>query len=66
MNQIEIWFSILQRLSLAGASFTSPQQLRYHIDQFIAAYHQSAHPFEWSKQVVLQKRPKMSYSNLCN
>ena len=66
MNQIEIWFSILQRQSLAGASFTSPQQLRHHIDQFIAAYNQSAHPFEWTKQVVFQKRPKISYANLCN
>jgi transposase len=66
MNQVEIWFSILQRHSLAGSSFTSPQQLRNHIDDFIAAYNQSAHPFEWSKQTVFQKRPKMSYSNLCN
>src|SRR5271157_3698379 len=66
MNQVEIWFSILQRHSLAGSSFTSPQQLRNHIDDFIAAYNQSAHPFEWSKQTVFQKRPKISYSNLCN
>jgi transposase len=66
MNQVEIWFSILERQSLAGSSFTSPQQLRRHIDSFIAAYNQSAHPFEWTKQTVFQKRPKVSYANIRN
>ncbi len=65
MNQVEIWFSILQSHSLAGASFTSPGQLRKHMDAFIAAYNQTAHPFEWKKQVVFQKHPKASYANLC-
>jgi len=66
MNQVEIWFSILQQHSLAGASFTSPGQLRQHIDDFIAAYNQTAHPFEWKKQTVFQKHPKTLYANLCN
>jgi transposase len=66
MNQVEIWFSILQQQSLAGASFTSPGQLRQHIDDFIAAYNQTAHPFEWKKQTVFQKHPKTLYANLCN
>lgn len=65
MNQVEIWFSILQSQSLAGASFLSPGQLRQHMDEFIAAYNQTAHPFEWKKQVVFQKHPKTSYANLC-
>lgn len=66
MNQVEIWFSILQQQSLAGASFTSPGQLRQHIDDFIAAYNQTAHPFEWKKQIVFQKHPKTLHANLCN
>jgi len=66
LNQVEIWFSILQQQSLAGASFTSPGQLRKHMDDFIAAYNQTAHPFEWKKQTVLQKHPKTQYANLCN
>jgi len=66
MNQVEIWFSILQSQSLAGASFTSPGELRQHMDDFIAAYNRTAHPFEWKKQVVFQKRPKTLYANLCN
>jgi transposase len=66
LNQVEIWFSILQSQSLAGASFTSPGQLRKHMDEFIAAYNQTAHPFEWKKQTVFQKHPKTQYANLCN
>jgi len=52
LNQVEIWFSLLSRQSLTSASFTSSQQLRKPIDNFIAAYHQNAHPFEWKKQIV--------------
>ncbi len=47
LNQIEIWFSILSRRALRGASFTSPRQLRQAIDAFIAAYNSTAQPFEW-------------------
>src|SRR5215207_3463192 len=35
MNQVEIWFSILSRSALQGASFTSPQQVRDRIDAFV-------------------------------
>ena len=64
MNQAEIWRSILQSQFLAGASFTSPGQLRKPMDEFIAAYNQTAHPFEWKKQVVFQRHPRTSYVNL--
>ena len=66
LNQVEIWFSILSRQSLTTASFTSTEQLRQHIDNFVAAYNQNAHPFEWKKQVVFHKHPKILYANLCN
>jgi len=66
LNQVEIWFSILSQQSLTAASFTSPEQLRRHIDSFVAAYNQTAHPFEWKKQTVFQKHPKTSYANLCS
>ncbi|WIM13600.1 IS630 family transposase [Enhydrobacter sp.] len=55
LNQIEIWFSILQRNSLAGASFTDIQQLRDHIDAFVDAYNARAVPFVWTKAVVHHK-----------
>ncbi len=32
LNQVEVWFSLLARQALRGASFTSVQQLREAID----------------------------------
>lgn len=55
LNQVEIWFSILEGQSLAGASFTSVKQLREHIDAFIENYNQSAKPFVWTKTKVVQR-----------
>src|SRR3984893_9138300 len=58
LNQVEIWFSILQGKSLHGASFTSVKQLREHIDAFIDAYNQNPKPFAWTKAKVHQRRVK--------
>jgi transposase len=66
LNQIEIWFSILVRQALRGASFSSPRQLREAIDRFIQAYNEKAAPFEWTKKEVFPKGLKKYYSNLCN
>ena len=49
LNQIEIWFSILSRSALKGASFTSVRQLRQAIDGFIEVYNPRATRFEWKK-----------------
>ena len=64
LNQIEIWFSILQSNSLAGASFTKVQQLKDHIDAFVETYNARAVPFAWTKPVVHQKRLKSRFSDL--
>ena len=56
LNQVEIWFSILQGKSLQDASFSSVKELREHIDAFIAAYNETARPFVWTKSRVYQKR----------
>ena len=48
LNQVEIWFSILARSTLAGASFTSVAQLRAAIDAFIDPT-TSTPPFQWRK-----------------
>jgi transposase len=64
LNQIEVWFSVLSRAALAGASFTSPAQLRQAIDDFIAVYNPKAHPFAWTKVKVHQKTPASKYSDL--
>jgi len=58
LNQIEIWFSILQGQSLNGASFTALEQLQQHIDAFITAYNETAQPFAWTKKKVHQRRFK--------
>jgi DDE superfamily endonuclease len=50
LNQVETWFSILQRQSLSGASFTAGEQLQEHIDAFIAAYNENGEPFAWKKE----------------
>jgi transposase len=58
LNQVEGWFSILQGQSLTGASFTSVEQLRQHIDAFIDTYNEDAQPFLWTKSKVHQRRVK--------
>ena len=52
MNQIEQWFSILQRKRLRIADFASKDDLRAKIEQFIAEWNQHAHPFNWSTKSV--------------
>ena len=58
LNQVEVWFSILQGQSLSGASFTSLKQLQEHIDAYINAYNEKAEPFVWTKKKVRQRRFK--------
>ena len=58
LNQVECWFSILQGQSLTGASFTSVEQLKEHIDAFIETYNADAEPFVWTKSEVHQRRVK--------
>ena len=64
LNQIEVWFSILSRRALQGASFTSPYEVREAIDRFIEAYNQNAAPFEWTKADVKQRPFVQSYADL--
>jgi transposase len=52
MNQVEQWFSILQRKRLRIADFESKDRLRAKLEQFIHEWNQHAHPFNWSKKSV--------------
>lgn len=61
---IEIWFSILSRSALRSRSFTDPKQVRAAIDAFIRAYNPTAHPFEWTKEVVHQVPLRRRYADL--
>jgi len=64
LNQIEIWFSKLSRAALAGASFTSPAQVREAIDAYIAVHNAQAQPFEWTKTDVRPTQPTDRLKNL--
>jgi hypothetical protein len=58
LNQVEIWFSILQGQSLSGASFTNLKQLEQDIDAYIEAYNDHVEPFVRTKKRVRQRRFK--------
>jgi len=48
-NQVELFFSILQRQCLRDASFRSIEELRTAVLEFIAAWNRDrAHPFRWT------------------
>ena len=49
VNQVELFFSILQRQCLRDASFHSSEELRTAVLQFITAWNRDrAHPFRWT------------------
>jgi transposase len=52
MNQVEQWFSILQRKRLAIADFADKAELAERLQAFIAEWNQIAHPFNWSTKSV--------------
>jgi len=63
---VEIWFSILSRRALKGASFTSPRQVREAIDHFVKTHNAKAAPFQWTKKHVSSKGFSSSYGTLHN
>ncbi len=65
LNQVEIWFSILWKRALRGASFTSPIQVRKAIDDFVEVHNETAAPFEWKSKKVYPSSLKDKYMNLC-
>lgn len=52
MNQVEQWFSILQKKRLRIADFASKGALRERILAYIAQYNEHAHPFNWTTKSV--------------
>ena len=66
LNQVEIWFGIMSRKALRGASFKSVTELRQAIEAFIAAYNPKAKPFKWRKREVTGSQLCKTIFNLCN
>jgi transposase len=48
MNQVEQWFSILQRKRVGVAAFESLADLESKIAAFITEWNEVAHPFDWT------------------
>jgi transposase len=48
MNQVEQWFSILQRKRLAIADFADKAVLAERLLAFVSQWNEHAHPFQWS------------------
>jgi len=66
LNQVEIWFGIMSRKVLRGASHESPEQLAKAIDDYIKAYNPSAKPFVWRKREVKGSQLRNTIVNLRN
>ncbi len=67
LNMIEIWFGIMSRKVLRGASFDSKDALAGNIKKFIEAYNKNdPHPFVWRKREVKGAQIKDTLANLCN
>jgi DDE superfamily endonuclease len=52
MNQVEQWFSILQRKRLVIADFANKAELAERLQAFIREWNEVAHPFKWSTKSV--------------
>lgn len=58
MNQVEQWFSILQRKRLKIANFKDKQALAERLQAFIAEWNAHAHPFNWTTKSVAKVMAK--------
>lgn len=66
LNQIEIWFGLLTRKALRGASFSSKDDLRSAIEAFIVRTNEHPKPFKWRKREVKGSQLRNTLINLCN
>jgi len=66
LNQIEIWFGILSRKTLKGASFSNVEELKSAIEAYIVRHNQKAQPFKWRRREVNGSQIKNTITNLRN
>lgn len=64
MNQVEIWFSILQTKTIKRGVFKSVKDLIQKIENFIDQYNKHSKPFRWvkSSQAILAKAQQPVYA----
>lgn len=58
MNQVEQWFSIVQRKRLRIADFADKKHLAQRLLAFVAEWNAHAHPFQWSTKSVAKVMAK--------
>ena len=58
MNQVEQWFSILQRKRLTIADFADKAELEQKLTAFIQQWNLHAHPFNWTTKSVAKVMAK--------
>ena len=52
LDQLEIWFSVLQRTCLQPTHFVSTTALEIALNEYVAYYNQTATPINWTYTVA--------------
>lgn len=65
LNLVEVWFGILCKQSLKGASFKSKEELTNHINAYVESYNKKPIPFSWRKREIRCGQLSKSVTNLC-
>lgn len=66
LNLVEVWFGLLTRKALRGASFPDKAALRKAIEDFIGCTNGNPKPFVWRKREVRGAQLRNTIVNLCN
>jgi transposase len=60
INQIELWFSILQRRVIRFGQFRSREELAARIEEFIQHWNRhESHPFRWTFRGRFRQHPEL-------
>jgi transposase len=66
LNLVEVFFGLLTRQALRGASFPSKESLRDKILAFVAKHNRQPKPFRWRKRDVKGSQLRNTISNFSN
>ncbi|HKM05423.1 MAG TPA: IS630 family transposase [Sphaerochaeta sp.] len=66
LNMVKIWFNIMSRKELSGASFNSNEEVSEKIREFIDHYDEHPNPFVWRKREVKGAEIRDTIANLLN
>lgn len=60
LNQVEQWFSIIQRKRLRAPNFKDLATLERAIEYFVAEWNEACHPFKWTERSFDKIRRKLA------